>query len=82
MNRFNRDLLVLFNQEVMSPQAIELEVERLHEMLYDIESLDSLVKAHEVLNLNNYKINNKADDIRLTIRNQELKPFIFLNCKN
>jgi hypothetical protein len=37
MNKSNRDLLVLFKEELMSPQAIEHEVEMLHELLYDVE---------------------------------------------
>ena len=52
MNRMNRDLLVLFNQELLSPQAIEHEVELLHELLHSVERLDNLVVAQEILDLN------------------------------
>jgi hypothetical protein len=82
MNRMNRDLLVLFNQELLSPQAIEHEVELLHELLHVVERLDNIVTAHEVLDLNKYKVISKTIVIRDTIRKQELKPFVFLNCKN
>ena len=82
MNRMNRDLLVLFNQELLSPQAIEHEVELLHELLFAVEHLDNLVTAHEILDLNKYKVINKTATLHDTIRKQELKPFIFLNCKN
>ena len=82
MNRMNRDLLVLFNQELLSPQAIEHEVELLHELLHTVERIDNLVTAHEILDLNKYKVINKAIVVRNTIRVQELKPFVFLNCKN
>lgn len=82
MNRINRDLLVLFNQELMSPQAIEQEVERLHEMLFQVERLDNLVIAHEVIDINKYKIIKKDRILRDTIRQQVLKPFVFLLCKN
>ena len=82
MNRMNRDLLVLFNQELLSPQAIEHEVELLHELLHTVERIDNLVTAHEVLDLNKYKVINKAMVVRNTIRIQELKSFVFLNCKN
>ncbi len=82
MNRINRDLLVLFNQELLSPQAIEHEVEMLHELLFIVERLDNLVTAHEILDLNKYKVINKALTLRTTIHKQELKPFVFLNCKN
>ncbi|MEP7110816.1 MAG: hypothetical protein ABI760_22670 [Ferruginibacter sp.] len=82
MNRMNRDLLVLFNQELLSPQAIEHEVELLHELLQIVERLDNLVNAHEILDLNKYKVINKEMVLRNTIREQVLKPFVFLNCKN
>jgi len=78
----NRDLLVLFNQELLSPQAIEHEVELLHELLFTVERLDNLVIAHEIIDLNKYKVINQVAVLRTTIHNQELKPFIFLNCKN
>jgi len=78
----NRDLLVLFNQELLSPQAIEHEVELLHELLFTVERIDNLVIAHEILDLNKYKVINKSVILRDTIQKQDLKPFIFLNCKN
>ena len=82
MNNINRDLLVMFNQELMSPQAIEQQVELLHELLFDVERMDNLAIAHEVIDLNKYKVINKYTVIKDTIRMQELKPFVFLNCKN
>lgn len=82
MNKSNRDLLVLFKEELMSPQAIEHEVGLLHELLYVVEKIDNLVIAHEVINLNSYKIYNQFHIIRNSIRRKELKPFVFLNNKN
>ncbi|HMO62436.1 MAG TPA: hypothetical protein PKC39_03310 [Ferruginibacter sp.] len=82
MNRINRDLLVLFNQELMSPQAIEHQVDLLHELLYDVEKMDNLVVAHEAIDLNKYKIIHLPVKLKEIIRKQELKPFVFLNCKN
>ena len=82
MNRINRDLLVLFNQELMSPQAIEHQVDLLHELLYDVERMDNLVIAHEIIDLNKYKVISNQTKLKETIRRQDLKPFVFLNCKN
>lgn len=81
-SRMNRDLLILFNHEMMSAKAMENEVELLHELLFTVERLDNLVIAHEIIDLNKYKIINKDIDLRKTIRMQELKPFVFLSCKN
>jgi hypothetical protein len=82
MNNSNRDLLVLFNQELMSPQAIEHEVEQLHGLLYTVEALDNIVVAHEVIDMNKYKIFSDQQHLRDVFRQRELKPFVFLNCKN
>ena len=82
MNKSNRDLLVLFNQELMTPQSIEHEVEMLHQLLYSIERLENLVIAHEIIDLNKYRIINKPLHLRKLFRLRELKPFVFLNCKN
>ena len=79
MNKSNRDLLVLFKEELMSPQAIEHEVELLHELLYGVEKLDNLVTAHEVININRYKIQNDFKIVRETLRRKNLRPFVFLN---
>ncbi len=82
MNNINRDLLVMFNQELMSPQAIEQQVELLHELLYNVEKMDNLAVAHEVVDLNKHKIIGKLITIKETIKQQNLPPFVFLNCKN
>ncbi|MBK8522566.1 MAG: hypothetical protein WAT20_13865 [Ferruginibacter sp.] len=82
MNKSNRDLLVLFNQEMMTPQSIEHEVALLHELLYTIERLENLVTAHEVIDLNKYKVSNKPLVLQKLFRQRVLKPFVFLNCKN
>ena len=82
MNNSNRDLQVLFNQELMTPQSIEREVELLHALLYPVESLENLITTHEVFDLNKYKIITKPHKLRSIIRLQQLKPFIFLNCNN
>jgi len=82
MNNANRDLLVLFNQELMTPQSIEHEVELLHQLLYDIERVENLITAHEVIDLNKYKVSNKQPLLRKYFRHRTLKPFVFLNCRN
>ena len=82
MNNPNRDLLVLFNHEIMTQKAIEHEVEQLHQLLYAIEGIENLIITHEIIDLNKYKIINNDPKFRKLIRQRELKPFVFLNCKN
>ncbi|MEO6813553.1 MAG: hypothetical protein ABI172_06445 [Ginsengibacter sp.] len=81
MDKFNRDLLVLFKEE-SNPQAIEHEVELLHELLYYVEKLENLVVAYEVINVNKYKIFSDKKTVIETLKHKKLKPFIFLNNKN
>jgi hypothetical protein len=81
MDKFNRDLLVLF-KEKSNPQAIEHEVELLHQLLFYVEKVDNLVKVYEVININKYKISSNPKLVKETFRNKVSKPFVFLNNKN
>jgi hypothetical protein len=78
----NRDILVLFKQELMTPQAMERQVSLLHELLYNVERLDNVVTAHELIDLNKYKIIKKHVFIKEYLRNGKEIPFVFLNNKN
>ncbi len=82
MNKSNRDLLVLFKQDLMTPQAIEHEVGWLHELLFNVERLDNFVTAHELIDLNKYKITNNCVEIKKMVRRKKEQPFLFLNNKN
>lgn len=81
MDKFNRDLLVLF-KEKSNPQSIEHEVELLHELLFYVEKIDNLVTGYEVINVNKYKISSNKKLVRETLGNKVLKPFVFLCNKN
>ncbi len=82
MNKSNRDLLVLFKQELMTPQAIEHEVSWLHELLFKVERMDNFIRAHELIDLNRYRITNNDIDIKKNVRRKKDQPFVFLNNKN
>ena len=81
MDKFNRDLLVLF-KEKSNPQSIEQEVELLHELLFYAEKVENLVSVYEVVNVNKYKISSNKKIIRETLSNKILRPFVFLFNKN
>ena len=74
----NRDLLVLLKDETMSEHAIEREVEKLNAMLFQLESIDHFCEAHEMLDLNKFKISTDKKLIMQVTKFKELKPFIFL----
>jgi hypothetical protein len=82
MNRSNRSLVVLFNQELKSPHAIEHEVGILHEILYKVEHLENVILSHEIIDLNKHKISNESFYLRKIFRERKLKGFVFLNNKN
>lgn len=82
MNNPNRDILVLFKQELMTPQAMEHEVSLLHDLLYTVERLDNIVTAHELLDLNRNKVINKISQVKNYLKSGKEKPFVFLNNKN
>lgn len=75
-------MLVLLKQELMTPQAMEHQVDQLHELLYKVENLESLIPVHEIINLNNYKVSNSPLLLRSLFLKRKSTPFVFLNCKN
>ncbi len=79
----NRDLLVMFRQHAMTQQDIDKQLLQLNNMLFTTERLDNFVGAHEILDLNRYKIINNPVEIKKMIRQKKLtKPFVFFNNKN
>ena len=60
-----------------------LEGEQLNTMLFTTERLDNFVGAHEVLDLNRYKIINNPVKIKKLIRQNKIAtPFVFFSNKN
>lgn len=82
MPNSNRDILVLFKQELMSPKAMEHEVGLLHDLLFRVERLDNIVISHEILDLNRHKLLNKPRHVKQFFKNIKEKPFVFLNNNN
>ena len=80
MKAFDRDLLVLLKNEFMSRQAIEQEVEYLHEILLKTERSEEFCRAHELVHRN--RITQKADKLLQAFRQSGLKPFWFFISKN
>lgn len=81
MNKFNRDLLVLFKEET-NPQAIQKEVDQLHELLYCVETVPHLAVAHEVIYIQKRQISTRFSELYSVLNTAELPPFVFLNNMN
>jgi len=78
----NRDLLLLSKKTSPDPKELEHEVEQLHELLFSVESFPNFCIANEILDLNKYKIIQKANRIERIIKKNSLKPFQFILNKN
>lgn len=79
----NRDLLVMFRQQSMSEQEMDRAVMQLNHLLFTAERLDNFAAAHEILDINRYKIITNLVDIKKMIRTKKTeKPFVFFSNKN
>ena len=78
----SRDLLLLSKKASPDPKEVEYEVEQLHELLHHVESFSNFCIANEIMDLNSYKIIQKASGIERIIKGKTLKPFQFIVNKN
>jgi hypothetical protein len=78
----NRDLLIVNRDLVYDSNSLQHEIELLNQMLFSVEKLHHFSIAHEIIDVNKYKIIQKQHIIQQKIREHSLKPFQFLFCKN
>lgn len=78
----NRDLLVLIKDSFEENLSMESTLQQLNEMLYHFETTESFCTANEIIDMNRYKIYNKADKILKVLKQPSLKPFQFVCNKN
>ncbi len=79
----NRDILVMFRQHLMSQKDMEREVVQLNQLLFNAERINNFAAAHEVFDINRYKIIRDLPSLKKIIRQNKLsKPFIFFSNKN
>lgn len=82
MNPQNRDLLVLTKKDSMNQQELEHEIKLLNDLFFLVESSNALCIANEVIDINRYKIIRKLHKVGKILREQKLKPFVFISNKN
>lgn len=78
----NRDLLVLVKDEFLGAGSMETELERINKLLMSFETVENLCKAHEVFDMNRYKMLRKINAIRRVVEQKQLKAFVFIINKN
>lgn len=82
MKSSKRDLLVLSKNVSADQREMQLQVEKLHDLLFHVESLDNFCIANEIIDLNKYKIIQNPAKIQRIIIQNKIKPFQFINNKN
>ncbi|MFY7900780.1 MAG: hypothetical protein ACOVNY_11395 [Chitinophagaceae bacterium] len=82
MKAGNRDLLVLSKNASLSDDSLKHELEILNTLLFNVENLHSFCTAHEIIDVNKYKVIKKIHLIQQIIREKALKPFVFIFNKN
>lgn len=78
----NRDLLVLIKDEFLGPGSMETELQKINKLLIGFETQDNLCVAHEVFDMNRYKILKDKVALERVFSQSQLKPFVFIINKN
>ncbi|MBN8836972.1 MAG: hypothetical protein J0I09_06920 [Sphingobacteriia bacterium] len=81
MNR-SRDLLMLTKNADYNELEVELELQRLNQILFELENISNFCLAHEIIDINKGKIITKKQKIEKKITAEKQKPFVFIFNKN
>ena len=82
MKNSNRDLLVLVKDAYTNNEAMQFELQQLNMLLVNFETLESFCIAHEVFDIQKYRILTKKSQLQKIIEKETLKPFVFICNKN
>jgi hypothetical protein len=82
MKRLKRDLILLRKEDQLDHLDIEREVECLNDLLQSVETISSLCKAYELIDMNRYKIYQDSLTITKALKQKDIKPFQFIFNKN
>jgi hypothetical protein len=82
MKQFNRDLLYCLRNDYSNRQMVDQELEWLHSMLRKVERAEVFCNAHEVIDLNRYRINRKSAFIMRVAKKEISDKYLFLFNKN
>ena len=82
MKNSNRDLLVLVKDAFSNKEAIQHELNQLNRLLARFETLDSFCVAHEVFDIQKYRILSGKSQLQKIVEKEQLKPFVFICNKN
>jgi hypothetical protein len=77
-----RELFVVTGNSDHFRDGVEDELSGLHHLLNSVENTDQFCIAHEIIDLNNYKIITHRGRIKKIALQKEMKPFVFFSNKN
>lgn len=81
MKGASRDLLVLSKNASINQREMEIEVEKLNQLLFHAEAIEKLCLVNEIIDLNNYRIVTNPKKIEKIIKSK-VKAFQFILNKN
>ena len=82
MKNSNRDLLVLVKDAYTNKEAMQHELHQLNLLLVNFETVESFCIAHEVFDIQKYRILTKKSQLQKIFEKEALKPFMFICNKN
>jgi hypothetical protein len=82
MKNSNRDLLVLVKDAYTNREAMQHELQQLNMLLVNFETLESFCMAHEVFDIQKFRVLTKKSQLQKIIEKETLKPFMFICNKN
>ena len=82
MKKLKRDLILLRKEDRPNELSIAHEVACINQLLQSVETDSSLCNAHELIDLNRFKILHDTITISKALKLKELKPFQFLFIRN
>jgi hypothetical protein len=82
MKNSNRDLLVLVRDGYADQDAIQNELQQLNRMLIRFETTENFCIAHEVFDVNKYRVITRLSRLKKFVERDEIKPFVFVFNKN
>ena len=82
MKNSNRDLLVLVKDAYTNNEAMQFELQQLNMLLVNFETLESFCMAHEVFDIQKFRVPTKKSQLQKIIEKETLKPFMFICNKN
>lgn len=82
MKNSNRDLLVLVKDAYTNNEAMQFELQQLNMLLVNFETLESFCIAHEVFDIQKFRVLTKRSQLQKIIEKETLKPFMFICNKN